>query len=171
MIRRPTLPLRLNGLCCLLFVLGCAPRTSGRTAALKRPVLGRQLAAELRSGAVDRPSCAVVVVAAGECPYSRALSRQWTADLRMVADSAGVTPLVRWYVFTAPGNDSVAGSVRAQGVRVLVRPGGIAEAQDAAGMLGTPQTFIVDRAEIVRAVYSGNLLPTARVLALACQTK
>ena len=113
--------------------------------------------------------CRVIVLTAAGCGVSKALIQGWVDDLAPVTDSLAFPVEAAW-LFFGTGEESADLRSAAGGTlpRIFVTPGGLNRMEDLLGVLGSPHTVLVDATDTIRALLSGNRLPTFQELEGAC---
>lgn len=113
--------------------------------------------------------CRVIVITTWDCGVSKALIQGWRSEVEANLDSAGLKRSTGWIVFgddkRAAGLLSLAGG---RPVSALIAPGDLRDIKQWLGLDGTPHTLIIDEHETIRAVVSGNYVPSTATLNSSC---
>lgn len=162
--------MRLHLLCILIFAMSCQ---SSENSPSGSAVGTRFRPPELRP-ASDRhvwktTGCRVVVVTTAGCGISRALIQGWSEDLHPLVDSVRSSVGLSWIFFGS--RDELPELLSNAGENVppiYLARGGAREMERWLHLAGSPHTLVITPMDTVRAVISGNQLPTLTDLVTAC---
>lgn len=118
---------------------------------------------------IQETLCTVVVVASDDCHWCHKLVKGWGAALTATADSAAAVTSVLWIVTSRDDDARLPQELAGQNIPMISVRGTIRTAEKIAGMIGTPNTLLVDREGIVREAIAGNNLPTRGSLGKWCK--